>query len=272
VFLVGAVPLVVTLLAGCGGGSGTLTVSGTAGPAGVGPSATASSSAVPTDSTAVTKSGGGVVPVATSSAHAGSAKGCPAGGAAIPKGAGKARTADLDGDGKRDTLWLADVGSRRILGVRTASGAGFSVTFANAAPESADAVANTLYYGTAVILLDTGRSVELYAVTGCRIVQSLNPQGQQYTFDKGFTGFGSGVGCPAFGSGRHLAGYLAVGGPKGAPFKVTRTLVGLADAGRRATNGAKTTLGTGLPANSPIVRQAQDVTCGTTGRALEPHA
>src|SRR4051812_18089098 len=54
------------------------------------------------------------------------APGCPVGGPTIPAGAGTARTTDLDGDGRADTIWLADLNGRRTLGVRTASGAGFT--------------------------------------------------------------------------------------------------------------------------------------------------
>ena len=254
------------LLAGCGvvpGSHGTLTVSGTAGPAGIEPAGSPS----PTGTKSPTPAGGSK-PTATKPGSS-VAKGCPAGGARIPAGAGQARTPDLDGDGRADTVWVADQSGQRTLGVRTASGAGFTRTFTNSAPQNARATAGRLGDGTAVILLDFSRDVQLYGVTGCQIVVTRNVHGDPYTFDGGFAGYGTGVGCPVIGdSGRRLAGYLATA--TGSTYTVVRTTINLSRGGAAATNGTVKTLGTGLAADSATVKAAQSVSCGSADSAVEP--
>jgi hypothetical protein len=260
-----AVPLAITFLAGCTG-HGALTVNGTAGPADVGSSTSASASS-PASASPTSASGGGAASTkpATSTSH----KGCPAGGAAIPSGAGTAHTVDLDGDGKGDTIWLKDISGRRTLGVRTASGAGFTRTFQSAAPQAAGALANRLSDGSAVILLDTGRAVPLYAVVGCKIIESVNAQGQQYSFDLGFTGYGTGVGCPLVGGNRRLTGYNTVVGT-GGKNKVTRTTIIMSGGGAKARNGSAVILGTSFTDDSGTVKIARSVTCGSAKMAGEP--
>jgi hypothetical protein len=185
------------VLVGCSGSSD----SGSAAPApastaGSSPAASADSTAGPTSTGAPTASAGG-----GQTAN----DGCVKNGQAIPKGAGKASSPDLDHDGKRDSVWLADSGSTRRLGVRTASGD----TFSTAAPQPATAIGQRLGDGSAIILLNTGRSVQLYAVVGCQIVPTKNVQGKQYSFDLGFTGYGTGVKCVDAGRGLQVAGMLA---------------------------------------------------------------
>ncbi len=257
------------LLAACSG-SGSVTASGTAGPAGVSTSTTA-----PASAPATSGSGGSAGPSDGPSSSGGSGSsagshGCPAGGAGVPGNAGKATTADLDGDGRADTIWLADQGTKRELGVHTASGATFSTTFTSAAPESAGATAGLVQGSIPLILLNTGRSAAVYTVHDCAIVETRNPQGSQYTFDHGFIGTGTGAGCPQIGSTRHLAGYLAKS--TGSRFTVTRTLITLTDNGRRAVNGARTIVGTGLASTSSTVRAAQEFSCGSGNAALEPQS
>jgi hypothetical protein len=262
---------VLALLAGCGAlnGKDTITMTNaTAGPADAGQaSASASASNGSTGAAtikATTTSSGGTTT---------GGKGCPAGGAAIPAGAGTAGTADLDGDGKGDTIWLAGKGDTRLLGVRTATGARFSTVFSSASPVSASAVAGRLGDGSAVILLDLSRETKLYAVVNCTIVASRNTQGNQYTFDQGFTGYGTGAGCPSLGSsGRHLVGYLAKPNADGSRFRVTRTTISLGSHGAKASNAATVTLGRALRPNSAVVKLAQSVTCGTGARAFEPES
>jgi hypothetical protein len=278
------IPATLVLLAGCApfSGHGTVTVQGqTAGPAGVTPSTASSSASSGTSSSTGSgaspssgSSGSGSDDSGGSSSSGGSSrKGCAPGGAAIPAGAGTARTVDLDGDGKADTIWIADVGQKRELGVRTAGGAGFFTAFQSAAPQSATAVANRLSDDSAIILLDTGRAAALYAVADCSLVATKNAQNQPYTFDQGFTGYGTGAGCPVIGSGRRLAGYDAkLESGSAGTFTVTRTTISLSNEGRKASNGSKVTIGTHLSASSSIVRTAQAVTCGTTQRALEPQS
>jgi hypothetical protein len=240
------------VLAGCSGSSdaGTSTAAATS---------TAGGSSIPSS----TSTAG----VATTSAPAATGaqtanNGCTKNGQAIPKGAGKASSPDLDHDGKRDMVWLSDSGTTRRLGVRTASGATFSTTFTSAAPQAASAIGQRLGDGSEIILLDTGRSVQLYAVVNCQIVVSKNAQGKQYSFDLGFTGFGTGVRCVNVGRGLQVAGMLAEPDAD-SKFTVYRTRVALSDQGRQARNTARQTLATKAAADSSVVKSAQTVTCGS---------
>ncbi len=224
-----------------------------------------------TEAVQATPTPGGTAPAAVPTTTP--SKGCPPGGADIPPKAHGARTADLDGDEKLDILWLAIKGNTRMLGVQTATGARFATSFTNPAPTTAKAVAGRLGDGSAIILLDFIREVKLYAVVGCAIVPVRNIDGKQYTFDGGFAGFGTGVGCPVIGStGRKLAGFLAKSaksGDDGDGVIVTRTTINLSEGGTRALNGAVKTV-TGRAESDPTVKRARAVTCGTGGRALEP--
>lgn len=188
-----------------------------------------------------------------------SARGCPATGATVPPGAATAPTADLDGDGATDTLWLS-AGVPRILGVRTHSGAVFSVGFSSGAPQAARATGQRLADGSAILLLDTGRAVPLYAVVDCAIVAARNVQGHQYTFDLGLTGYGTGVACEDLGAGTQLVGLNATSAD-GQTFDVTLTAIDLAERGTTATNGRTATIATGVPADDPAVAAAHEVSC-----------
>lgn len=193
--------------------------------------------------------------------------GCAATDATVPDGAATAPTADLDGDGRADELWLADAtDGTRTLGVRTASGAVLSVDFTSAAPQAASALGQVLGDGTAIVLLDTGRAVPLYAVTGCALVATENEQGEQYTFDRGFTGFGTGVGCEDGDGGLGLVGYLAE--TRGQQTDVTTTRIELSDGGTLARNGTADER-TGLGSDDPLVTAATSVTCGDNEAAVQ---
>ena len=199
----------------------------------------------------------------------------------VPDGASTAPTADLDGDRAADTLWLAertggDGALVRTLGVATASGAVFSVDFDSAAPQEASAIAQRLSgSGPAIVLLDTGRSVPLYAVADCQLVATTNAQGEQYVFDRGFTGYGTGVGCEPVGSSDDLALYgLLAHQVADGTWSVTGTRVELSQDGRRADNGPTSDLvtGAGYP-DVPAVAVARTVACGgQTQPVTEPES
>ncbi|MFI5956003.1 hypothetical protein [Cryptosporangium sp. NPDC051539] len=197
--------------------------------------------------------------------------GCPSNNAKVPSGAHTAATADLDLDGDADTLWIADVDNTRYLGVRTATGATFSTTFNSAAPQAAAAVGQKLDpAGPSIVLLNLGRSVQLYDVIDCGLVPVKNAQGAQYTFDLGFTGYGTGVQCVPQGSRYALAGLLAAPEKSGGGFRVTRTTITLSDYGRRARNGTSTVLARHAAVDSAVVKQAHAVTCGPAAPVTEP--
>jgi hypothetical protein len=94
----------------------------------------------------------------------------------------------------------------------------------------------------------------------------------QYTFDEGFTGFGTGAGCVPIGSARGLVGYQIIDKQYDIEHTVKRTTIELSDGGRRAANGATVTLGTNIVANSALYQAASSITCGSSGTADEPQS
>jgi hypothetical protein len=169
---------------------------------------------------------------------------------------------DVDGDGRPDTEWIAtsaDASGGVPFGIRTASGAVFMATINSASPVARTVMfADVTGHGEIVALASDNRQVLLYAVSDCQIIPEKNAQGQQYAFDLGFTGFGTGVGCvDANGDGTtDLVGLKFVPESQGAGT-IQRTIVQLK--GPNARNGATDTV--------PVTRasmadEAQSVTCG----------
>ncbi|GAB3248760.1 hypothetical protein [Kineosporia babensis] len=208
---------------------------------------------------------------AGSGGSTGGAAGCMVGGTDIPADAAVAEAGDLDGDGQTDQIWLAIKGDKRLLGVRTASGASFSTSFTADQVEkaSATAVANRLDDETAIILLATGYSAVLYAVVDCEIVPSLNVQGNQYKFDLGINGMGTGVACLKDGDDLYLAGFNSTPDDIDNSDQVIRTRIDLGENGTKATNGQITDLGN-LDYDSPKYKNAYGVSCGDAETVLEP--
>ena len=210
--------------------------------------------AAPTTVTAPSSSG----PTAPSSSPAAgsTAAGCPATGYALT-GTASAPTLDVDGDGVADTEWIATQpapdGSVQF-GVQTASGGVLTGSIQSASPQARSVlVADVSGEGGLVALASDGRQVLLYALSRCEIVPVTNEQGQQYAFDLGFTGFGTGVGCTDVdGDGtRDLAGLRADG------TSVVSTAVELD--GPRAANGPSSTVTAATPEQLELARQ---VSCG----------
>lgn len=192
--------------------------------------------------------------------------------AGIPDGAGTATTVDLDGDGRPDTVWLADdAGGHRTLGVTTTSHGTVFTGFTSAAPQAASATAAVLASGAPVVFLDTGRSVELYVyrVEGPSLGVVRGVTGDPYSFSLGFTDYGTGLTCQPEADGLHLFGENAVAG-SGGTFTVTRTEVTVSAEHSVAQNGDRTTVGAGLSADDPRVQAARGTTCGDGGIAREP--
>src|SRR4051794_1319452 len=219
----------------------------------------ASGSHAAAGSSASSRSSGAAASSTGSSPTPGTAggSGCPAGGSGVPAGADSRPTLDVDGDGRADTVWIA--GSPTAdgsvpFGVTTHSGGTFTSAIRSASPVSRSVlVADVTGKGELIALASDGRQVLLYAISQCRIIPVENAQGDQYAFDLGFTGYGTGVGCvDVDGDGtRDLAGLLADGST------VTRTAVELD--GPRATNGVSSTITDAGPAEVAAARQ---VTCG----------
>jgi hypothetical protein len=199
---------------------------------------------------------------ATSSTSTGTAApGCPAPPSGRPTGvparADSAPTLDVDGDGRPDTVWIDDqtpAGGGFPFGISTASGGVFSADLVSASPvERSVLVADVTGTGEFVALASDGRQVQLWAIGRCSLIPVQNGQGQQYAFDLGFTGYGTGVGCADIdGDGvRDLVGLEADG------TSITSTAVHID--GDRATNGTSRTIADAGPG---LTDRAHQVTCG----------
>jgi hypothetical protein len=187
------------------------------------------------------------------------AAGCAPNSATAPAGSNVVTVTDVDGDGRNDQAWLSP-GAGREFGITTASGATFSIAIDSASPVPASAIVNLVQTEKLPIaLVDLGREALLYSLAGCQVQPVANAQGQPYTFDRGFAGVGTGVGCT--GPSLDLAGLNAVQDADGT-FTVTRTFVTLDADARHATNGSPEQVATGAAENEPVVTTAQEVSCG----------
>ncbi|MFE4465009.1 hypothetical protein ACFRCR_07785 [Oerskovia sp. NPDC056781] len=189
--------------------------------------------------------------------------GCAATETGTPAGASTHQIVDVDGDGRPDTAWLTG-GADRTFGITTASGATFSAPVTSASPVPASAIVNLVAAGggeAPIALVDVGREVLLFSVADCAVTVTQNAQGQPYTFDKGFSGFGTGVGCTAVDGVLHLAGLNATSAD-GTTYTVERTFVDLDQAARKATNGQAETVAEDAAAADPVVVTAQETSCG----------
>ncbi|MFF2452492.1 hypothetical protein [Isoptericola sp. NPDC058082] len=191
------------------------------------------------------------------------AAGCAETDEGTPEGADTHETVDVDGDGEADTAWLTG-GADRRFGITTASGATFSVAVDSASPQRASAVVNVVAAGddtAPIALVDTGREVLLFSAADCDLAATQNLAGAPYTFDKGFTGQGTGVGCTEVDGALHLAGLNATSADGGS-FTVERTFVELDDGALAASNGEASTVAEGAGPDDPVVVTAQGTSCG----------
>lgn len=193
------------------------------------------------------------------------AEGCPATDGVMPARANTYEGVDVDGDGRPDIAWLTG-GPDRAIGISTASGAVFSAPIDSASPLPASAVVNVVRTSDAgdvpIALVDVGREVLLYSVADCAVTATRNDQGEQYTFDKGFTGFGTGVGCVEVDGALRLVGLNAVPDDSGQTFTVSRTVIDLTRDATRASNGAQETVTTDAAAGDLVVTTARETSCG----------
>ena len=175
----------------------------------------------------------------------------------VPAGADAKPTVDVDGDGQADTEWIAtQIGADGAVtfGVTTASGATFTSQLRSASPVARSVlVADVTGHGELIAVAGDGRQVLLYGISDCQLVPEQDQQGQQYAFDLGFTGFGTGVGCADV-DGDSVADLV---GLRAEDTTITSTVVRLD--GPRATNGtSRTTEG----ATAAQVGAASQVSCG----------
>jgi hypothetical protein len=267
-----AVAVAACLLAGCGGdddeGAGTATTtattdagSGTTGAPTTADTTTASTATSTTASTTASTTTSTTGEVATSTTSSG---GCVADAPDEPPGsAAIGEVADVDGDGRPDTAWVGSQpdGTRRV-GIVTAGGVGTEVQVDTGSPiPSSVLVADADETAPVEIFVSDGRTVSLFAFVDCAIQPVRNPQGEQYLFDLGFRGTGTGVGCvDADGDGRRdLVGLLA-GAPDGDTVPWSRTIVELDGLG--ASNGASDSGSYTEPGDDAAVELLHTVSCG----------
>jgi hypothetical protein len=160
-----------------------------------------------------------------------------------------------------------------VAGITTASGATSRVSaeFAGGVVPFILA-ADADQRGTIVVLVGNNRGQSLYRWYGCRIRPVTNPQGNQYGFDGGIVGTGTGIGCSRVAGAAHrdLVGLLLEGG-SGSTRTVKRTQVVIE--GLEAHNGLVDRVQ--VPAGSAAERSAESVSCGELtpsrgGAALAP--
>ncbi len=191
------------------------------------------------------------------------AAGCAATDDGTPEGAATHEIVDVDGDGEADTAWLTG-GAERRFGITTASGATFSTAIDSASPQRASAVVNVVAAGDGtapIALVDTGREVLLFSAADCDLAATQNLAGAPYTFDKGFTGQGTGVGCTEVDGALRLVGLNATSAD-GSSFTVERTFVELDDGALNGSNGEQATVAEGAGPDDPVVVTAQETSCG----------
>ena len=139
----------------------------------------------------------------------------------------------------------------------TASSGTISADIESASPQPRSVLlADVTGAGQLVALASDGRQVLLYGISDCQLVPELNSQGQQYAFDLGFTGYGTGVGCADVDSDgtRDLVGLQV--SPDAT--SVTSTVVEL-DGPRASNSDIAVTVADAGPAQ---VELAHQVTCG----------
>jgi hypothetical protein len=188
-------------------------------------------------------------------------RGCPAKGPGVPSDATTSRAVDVDGDGRMDTVWAVGSGGQLLAGITTASGATSRVTkgFAGGVGPfilAADADER----GTIVVLVGNNRGQSLYRWSDCRIQPVLNPDGEQYGFDAGFAGNGTGIGCSRVKGAAHrdLVGLNLEGDASSPTRTVKRTQIVLD--GLRAHNGLVDRLA--VKKGSAAEASATTVSCG----------
>ena len=191
------------------------------------------------------------------------ATGCTGPAPQMSQPADQGEIVDLDGDGQPDTAWLASPGgSGRELGVLTAAGGGDKVEIDSASPvELTLLVVDADLEPPVELFVSDNRQVQLWTFDDCKLQPVMNDEGEQYTFDLGFRGYGTGVGCAdADGDGhRDLVG-LNITGNDDTTVDWSRTII--ERDGLHASNGATDTGTYQRPADDPQIELLSTVSCG----------
>lgn len=179
----------------------------------------------------------------------------------MPSGAASGEIVDADGDGRRDTAWLAGQpdGSRQ-LGITTASGGGDAVEVQSASPVGLVLLAVDADRQPPVeLLVSDNRTVQLWALADCTLQPVIGPDGAPYLFDLGFRGTGTGVGCRDTDGGSRLVG-LNVTTDDGTTVEWSRTVIELD--GLEASHGPTDTGTFRRPGDDRAIDLLHTVSCG----------
>jgi hypothetical protein len=187
--------------------------------------------------------------------------GCSTPAGTIPPGVTAGQIPDVDGDGRADQAYFAPTGGEtRQLVIVTAAGGRSEAMITSASPSAASAfVANLDQKGPVEILISDNRQAYLFAYVNCAVTIVRNAQNRQYSFDLGFRGIGTGVGCAPSASGRDLVG-LNITSQTATAVGWTRTVITLSGTSARA--GA-TTAGTFVqPQDAIAISLLSTISCG----------
>lgn len=264
-----ALALVLTAAAGCSDGDGQATGEATT-PTSAG-AASSGGSAASTPSTGTPASPpSSASPSASPTGGSGTGAGCTGGApSVIPAGAARGPVADVDGDGRPDTAWIATEASGEVrVGIITAAGGRAERAFTSASPVTRSILVVDVNPDTPpLVLANDGRTVQLWAVIDCSIVDALNKSGQPYTFSLGFTDVGTGVGCETVDGRQELVG-LDTGEPQGDLVPWTSTVVEVR--GDQARNGSVASGTYTRGADDAAIERLHGVTCGDTKPITAP--
>jgi hypothetical protein len=168
---------------------------------------------------------------------------------------------DVDGDGRPDQAYFAPTGGEtRQLVIVTAAGGRSEATITSASPSEASAlVANMDEKGPVEILISDNRQAYLFVYVKCAVAVVRNAQNRQYSFDLGFRGVGTGVGCAPSATGRDLVG-LNVTAQTETTVRWTRTVIDLS--GTTARSGATTSGTFTQPQDGAAIALLSTISCG----------
>jgi len=187
--------------------------------------------------------------------------GCSTPAGTVPTGVTASQIPDVDGDGRPDQAYFAPTtGETRQLVIVTSAGGRSEAAITSASPSAASAfVANLDRKGPVEILISDNRQAYLFAYVDCSVAIVRNAQNRQYSFDLGFRGIGTGVGCAPSATGRDLVG-LNVRSQTANAVRWTRTVIRLSGTAARA---GPTTSGTFTqPQDASAISLLSTISCG----------
>jgi hypothetical protein len=151
-------------------------------------------------------------------------------------------------------------GGERRIGVVTAAGAMSVVQVPSASPVPLSLfVADADHAGGPEIIASDGRAAQLFTYVGCKLEPVLNREGRTYTFDLGFVGNGTGVGCATIHGKPELVG-LKDTETDAKTVHWTRTVIELD--GTHASNGPTDSGTFTQPADAHAIELLHTISCG----------